>query len=161
MVISTQTICRQIAGELFECVWPFCGVGALRVKTWQWFVEMQMDILISTRIVNVKVARMVLANKTEREAVLAFAVANILIICNSQFMKCANHLIMLSASGYNLAGIYLFKVKNRNTRARCEICSKLTIKTPERRWCRFGVSIFNFEHIPHLVLVFLFLTLSR
>ena len=92
-----------------------------------------MDILISTRIVNVKVARMVLENKTEREPVLAFAVANILIICNSQFMKCGNHLIMLSAGGYNLAGIYLLEVKNRNTRTRCEICSKLTIKTPERR----------------------------
>ena len=31
------------------------------------------------------------------------------------------------------AGIYLFKVNNRNTRTRCEICSKLTINTPERR----------------------------
>ena len=31
------------------------------------------------------------------------------------------------------AGIYLLKVNNRNTRTRCEICSKLTIKTPERR----------------------------
>ena len=31
------------------------------------------------------------------------------------------------------AGIYLLKVKNRNTRTRCEICSKLTIKTLERR----------------------------
>ena len=30
-------------------------------------------------------------------------------------------------------GIYLLKVNNRNTRTRCEICSKLTIKTPERR----------------------------
>ena len=29
--------------------------------------------------------------------------------------------------------IYLFKVSNKNTRKRCEICSKLTIKTPERR----------------------------
>ena len=28
------------------------------------------------------------------------------------------------------ANIYLLKVKNRNTRKRCEICSKLTIKTP-------------------------------
>ena len=28
------------------------------------------------------------------------------------------------------AGNYMFKVNNRNTRARCEICSKLTIKTP-------------------------------
>ena len=29
----------------------------------------------------------------------------------------------------NSAGIYLFKVNNRNTRTRCEICSKLTINT--------------------------------
>ena len=31
------------------------------------------------------------------------------------------------------AGIYLLKISNRNTRTRCEICSKLTIMTPERR----------------------------
>ena len=31
------------------------------------------------------------------------------------------------------ANIYLFKVNNRSTRKKCEICSKLTIKTPERR----------------------------
>ena len=30
------------------------------------------------------------------------------------------------------AGISLLKVNNRNTRARCEICPKLTIRTPER-----------------------------
>ena len=29
--------------------------------------------------------------------------------------------------------IYLLKVNNRNTRTRCEIYSKLTIQTPERR----------------------------
>ena len=29
-------------------------------------------------------------------------------------------------------GVYLFKVNNRNTRIRCEICSELTVKTPER-----------------------------
>ena len=30
----------------------------------------------------------------------------------------------------------MFKVNNRNTRTWCKICSKLTIKTPERRhWC--------------------------
>ena len=34
---------------------------------------------------------------------------------------------------------------------RCEICSQLTIKTPKRRhWCRFGVSIVNFEYISYL-----------
>ena len=31
------------------------------------------------------------------------------------------------------AGIYLFIVNSRNTRTRCEICPKLTIKIPERR----------------------------
>ena len=47
------------------------------------------------------------------------------------------------ASRYKVvrAGIYLLKVNNRNTRTRCEICSKLTIKTPERRlasfWCLY------------------------
>ena len=61
------------------------------------------------------------------------------------------------------AGIYLLKVNNRNTRRRCEIYSKLTIKTPERphlgcsgvfiinfehiSWGRSGVFIVNFEHI--------------
>ena len=31
---------------------------------------------------------------------------------------------------YYSAGICLIKVNNRNTRTRCEICSKLTIKAP-------------------------------
>ena len=43
-----------------------------------------------------------------------------------------------------------------------DVKSKLTIKTPERRQCRrSGVFIVNFEHLLHLVLVFLLLTLSR
>ena len=58
--------------------------------------------------------------------------------------------------------IYLFKVNNRNTRKRCEICSELTIKTPERRqWRRFAVFIFNFEHNSQLFLEFLLLTLNK
>ena len=58
-------------------------------------------------------------------------------------------------------GIYLLKVNNRNTRTRREICSKLTLKTPERRhWRRSGIFIDNYEHISHLVLVFLLLTLN-
>ena len=57
---------------------------------------------------------------------------------------------------------YIFKVNNRNTSRRCETCSKLTIKTPERRhWRRSGVVIVNFEHISQLVQVFLVLTRSR
>ena len=46
----------------------------------------------------------------------------------------------------NPPGIYLLKVNNRNTRTRCEICSNLTIKVPERRR-RSGVFIANFEHV--------------
>ena len=31
------------------------------------------------------------------------------------------------------ANIYFFKLNNKNTRKKCEICSNLTIKTPEQR----------------------------
>ena len=43
--------------------------------------------------------------------------------------------------------IYLFIMNNSNTRKRCEICSKLTIKSPQRRSTVF---IVNFEHISYL-----------
>ena len=44
-------------------------------------------------------------------------------------------------------GIYLLKVNNKNSRTRWEICSKLTIKTPERRhWRRLGCCIYKFVH---------------
>ena len=47
----------------------------------------------------------------------------------------------------------MFKVNNRNTRTRCEICTKLTIKTPEQHhWHCSGVFIVNFVHISHLIL---------
>ena len=60
-----------------------------------------------------------------------------------------------------LAGIYLLNVHNRNIKTRCEICSKLTIKTPERRpWCSSGVFFVNIKHVLHLVLVILLLTLT-
>ena len=55
-------------------------------------------------------------------------------------------------------GIYLLKVNNRDTRTRCKVCSKLTIK---RHWRRSGVFIVNFEYISHFVLVFLLLTLCK
>ena len=59
-------------------------------------------------------------------------------------------------------GIYLFKVNGRNTRPISEICSKLTIETPDQRyWCHSGVFIVNFEHILHFVLVFLLLALNN
>ena len=79
--------------------------------------------------------------------------SSILIYCN---YCCLEHVI-----AYCSVVIYLLKVNIINTRTRCEICSKLTIKTPERRsWRRSGVFIVNFEHISHLVLVLLWITLN-
>ena len=48
------------------------------------------------------------------------------------------------------AGIYLLKVSNRNTRTMCEVCPKLSVKTPERR--RSGVIFINLKHISYIVL---------
>ena len=60
---------------------------------------------------------------------------------------------------YPTAGIHLVKFNNKNTKRRCEICSKLTTKTPKRRHCsRPGVFIVNFEHISHFALVCSLLT---
>ena len=59
------------------------------------------------------------------------------------------------------ASIYLLKGSNRNARLRCEICSKLTTKIPERhQWRRFEIFIVNFEHTSYLALAFLLLTLN-
>ena len=47
--------------------------------------------------------------------------------------------------------IYIFKVNNRNNKKMYKVCSKLTIRTPERRWwC-----------ISHTVLVCPFLTVTK
>ena len=50
-----------------------------------------------------------------------------------KFYFAINSLKMIhSWKGYP-ANIYLFKVNNRSTKKKCEIFSKLTTKTPERR----------------------------
>ena len=56
------------------------------------------------------------------------------------------------------ADIWLLKVNNRNIRIMYVICSKLAIKSLQRRlWCRISVLIVNFEQISHHFLVFLLL----
>ena len=63
---------------------------------------------------------------------------------------------------YYLVSIYLLDVNNRTTRTRCEIYSKLTVKTLERhRWRLSDVFIVNFEHVLRLVLVFLLVALNE
>ena len=39
MVKHTKTIRLQFDNELFECVWPFCEIGAQRVNTYQFLFE--------------------------------------------------------------------------------------------------------------------------
>ena len=47
--------------------------------------------------------------------------------------------------------IYFFKINNRNAIKKCEICSKVTIKTPEQHQRRHSVVfIVNFQDIAHL-----------
>ena len=70
--------------------------------------------------------------------------------CNCNFME------------INPTNIFLFKVNNRNSKKRCKIYLKLTIKTPEwRQWRCSGVFVVNFEHISQLFLLFLLLNLNR
>ena len=77
------------------------------------------------------------------------------------FWKRLMRLIVLHCAGISSRQLHV-SVNNRKTRTRCEICSKLTKKTPEKRqWCRSGGFIANFEQISHLVLVFVLLTLTR
>ena len=74
--------------------------------------------------------------------------------------------VVFFITGRNLCSIYLSQsaitcsnLTIKNTITRCEICSKLTMKT--RTTSMTVVFIVNFERISHLVSVFLFLALSR
>ena len=49
------------------------------------------------------------------------------------FLLIFNEILSVRGERANTTSNYMLKVNNRNSRTRCEICSKLTIKTPERR----------------------------
>ena len=85
-----------------------------------------------------------------------------MVLLNSRMWQYRGFLSLLEILCILPASIYMVKVNNGNTRTRCEICSELTIKAPElSQWRRSGIYIVNFEHISHLGLVFLLLTLNR
>ena len=83
------------------------------------------------------------------EQILRIALVFLLLILNMP--------VEITLEDTNPASNYMFQVNFKNTRTRCEICSKLTMKIPERR----HIFIVNFEHISHPVLLFLLLTLSK
>ena len=87
---------------------------------------------------------------------------NTINLANYSDLQYPKHEIFLNIHSQFPASIYLLKVNNRNIRKSCEISSKLTIKTPDRRhWRRTGVFIVDFEHISHLYVLFSFLTLNK
>ena len=53
-----------------------------------------------------------------------------MILVNTPHQNFDNSIKIAAENSYS-AGIYLLKVNNRKTTTWCEICSKLTIKTPE------------------------------
>ena len=58
---------------------------------------------------------------------------------------------MFSKLAFRLFKVYLFKVNNKNTRIRYQICSKLTIKTPERHlWYCFH---FSYEIVTIIIII--------
>ena len=63
--------------------------------------------------------------------------------CKKSFTKS----IMKLICGNSPVSIYLLKTNNRGTRTRCEICSKLTIKT--LFWCIVLVSLLLTLNIFH------------
>ena len=84
--------------------------------------------------------------KQERRQFLIHVVNGLLL----NYLNCFNSCETLLT---NPANKYMFKVNNIYTKRRHEICSKLTIKTPEQR-----IFIVNFELNLHLFLVFPLLT---
>ena len=67
--------------------------------------------------------------------------------------------ILLFETSRLQACIKLFKANNGNTTEMCEICSKLSIKTPERGY--FDVLIAHFKNIRDLSCLTSLLTLNR
>ena len=71
------------------------------------------------------------------------------LICKRCYFEiCKNIWFLKQLRVADPVGNYMFQVNNKRNRTRCEICSKLTIQTPERRqWRRSGVFIVNFEQV--------------
>ena len=98
-------------------------------------------------------------NFTHLSTVFMFSCRNILhnpisfIVKFNTYLKC-----LYSQLQKFPPNIILFKVNHWNTRKRSELCSKLSIKTTERRpWYHAVVFIVKSKHISRLVLLFLLL----
>ena len=103
------------------------------------FLKNDLDRQLFREFLNI-IGRNDLAVKMEIYA--AIGMFNILMrYHNLYFLILQEHSIIVCFQILAAAGNYLFKVNNRNTSARYEIFSMLTIKTPGRRlvscWCLY------------------------
>ena len=134
-----------------------CFLFHLKNSSFSRYLNFCLDFLVSLRNGLIRKMRLISKFMTSH-----FRKQTILIYYPKNFFSKKSKLSCLWIKSLEPAGKNMFKVNNRNTRKRCEICSKLTIKTPEwRHWRRSGVFIVNFEHISHVLLVFLLLTLIK
>ena len=175
MVKHTQ-IRRQISDELFECVWPFCEIGAEKVKTitfhnksfWKVFIKFFKNLLVffwqyfgfthinklwskKNRYSPRTIARVISKNLSE-----FLRDSKKLLACHRCIRDSSGIIRASKQLQFTQPNIYLFNVNNRNNRKRCE---KLGIKTPQ--WRRSGVFMVNFWHSSNLFLVFLLPTLNK
>ena len=62
-----------------------------------------------------------------------------------------------SMKGSNPENKYMLKAHNNNIRKRCETWERLE----RHHWCNFSIFVVNFEHVLHLILVYLLLNLNK
>ena len=102
--------------------WNFREFIAPGCKSWSNFPKFSLYVYKDDEVIpNTKISFFSLLRKSNLclSANLAGIITPILVILLPKF--------------FYRTSIYLPKVKNRNTSTRCGICSKLKIKTPERR----------------------------
>ena len=103
-----------------SCYWPL--LNPLKISENLWFSDVFQGVMKWVYRVLCSLKSVFQISK------LAF---NLLFVLKKPFPKMS--FVKRTENAFFPAGIYLLKVNNRNTGIRCEICPKLTIRTPERR----------------------------
>ena len=135
----THFHCTEIIGyrnsfHIYSCFCVvFCDIA--KVESKKFLSCLNWKILILFLIIKKKHVPCFSSDKTIKQNFECGVAILILLIVKPQIFECAKWcdktIIWILKS--NPAVNYIFKFNNKNTRTRCEICSKLTIKTPEWR----------------------------
>ena len=71
-VKHTQIIRRQIADKLFECVWPFCEIGAKRVTISNQTIHVLHNIKCDYYVISMIDVRLILFAKCKKNTILTY-----------------------------------------------------------------------------------------